>query len=113
MADSPDSGTKQSTSNESESSTGFRSFWRKSDRSAGPQNVQFVEQDPSGKRSESRPSGARTPLVKDRPNQSIETSRLARLLGQGSSGVGSDQLESSDKTSAAAKRRQQVYQAQK
>lgn len=51
MSDSPESVAKQSSANESESSGGFRSFWKRSDRSAQGQNVTFVPQDPSTKQS--------------------------------------------------------------
>ncbi|TKA83633.1 hypothetical protein B0A55_00476 [Friedmanniomyces simplex] len=92
MADSPGSVAAKSTSNESESSGGFRSFWRKSGKST-THTVQFIPQDPGNKQ---------------------KPSRLGKLFRQESTSSTEDgQPEGSEKTIAPAKRRQQVYQAQK
>ncbi|KAK4892951.1 hypothetical protein LTR27_008679 [Elasticomyces elasticus] len=81
-----------STSTKSESTGGFGSFWRRSNKSLTP-NVQFVQQDPSTKET---------------------TSRLGRLFTHSSStSADGGPSESSDHATAATKRRQQVVQAQK
>ncbi|KAK3049821.1 hypothetical protein LTR09_008997 [Extremus antarcticus] len=82
---------KASSTNESESSGGFKSFWRTTDKSSQPQNLTFVQQDPSSKK---------------------KPSRISRLLRQGRTTSSQDDGDIAG-TTGAHKRRQQVYQAQK
>ncbi|KAK0259762.1 hypothetical protein LTR29_003818 [Friedmanniomyces endolithicus] len=93
MVDSPESVAARSTSNdESESVGGFKSFWRKSDTST-TQNVKFIPQDPGNQQ---------------------KPSRLGKLFRhESSTSIEGEQPEGSKKSGSPAKRRQQVYQAQK
>ncbi|KAK5107637.1 hypothetical protein LTR62_000972 [Meristemomyces frigidus] len=87
---STDISAVHSPSQSSDTSGGFKSFWRKSDRDSSGRDVQFVAQDPSTKR------GRRG---------------LSRLFGSSSSAIVTpDNAVAKDST---ANRRQQVYQAQK
>ncbi|KAK3677899.1 hypothetical protein LTR78_001994 [Recurvomyces mirabilis] len=85
-----DSRNEQSPSTVSESSGGFKSFWRKSERHTPSQDVQFVQQDPSTKR---------------------KSRGIGRLFSSSTSGPASP--GSSENSGDIGKRRQQVYQAQK
>ncbi|KAK3691302.1 hypothetical protein LTR37_018708 [Vermiconidia calcicola] len=87
MGNSPNPVPKATSTNESESSGGFRSFWRKLDKTAQKQKVTFVQEDFSSKR---------------------QSSRISRLLRQGSTATSQDHGE----PGTAQKRRQQVYSAQ-
>lgn len=116
MSDDPEREVKQSSAGESESASGFRLFWKKQDKNAGPQTVQFVPQDPGSKRSKfvSPICGVRDIVgTKHR----AEPHRLSRLLRQGSSPLSNagSLTEDSENSNpgAAQKRREQVYQAQK
>lgn len=51
MSASLEAASQHSSSRDSESSTGFRSFWKKSYKTGGTQNVQFVQQNPGNRRS--------------------------------------------------------------
>lgn len=51
MSKSPQSTTNKSSTNESETSTGFKQFWKKSGGNTTTQNVTFVSQDPTTKKS--------------------------------------------------------------
>ncbi len=66
---------KASSTNESESSGGFKSFWRTTDKSSQPQNLTFVQQDPSSKKSMTSPTldswlGGTNGRVRTKPYQS-------------------------------------------
>ncbi|KAK1807298.1 hypothetical protein LTR12_018356, partial [Friedmanniomyces endolithicus] len=91
MANSPESVAAGSTSNESESAGGFKTFWRKSDTSTA-QKVKFIPQDPGNQQ---------------------KPSRWGKLFRhESSTSIEGEQPESSKKSGSPAKRRQQVYQAQ-
>ncbi|KAK5136312.1 hypothetical protein LTR08_003685 [Meristemomyces frigidus] len=90
MSASPEAASQHSSSRDSQSSAGFRSFWKNSDEIGGTQNVQFVQQNPGTTRKSIR-----------------------RSLRPGSSGTTENGQVEEDPEPSAAKRRQQVYQAQK
>lgn len=51
LSDTPGSSTNATSTTKSEKSTGFKSFWNRSDKDAQSPEVTFVRQDPSKKRS--------------------------------------------------------------
>ena len=111
MSNSADSPAKTTSTNESESSSGFRTFWRKSDKTTQAQNVTFVQQDPSNKKSTKLPTQY-SALLKASLTIRIEGNRISRLLKSGSNTSSPDDGEPTNATTAQ-KRRHQVYQAQK
>ena len=106
--DSPNSAAKAGSSNTSETSSGFKSFWKRSDKNSQTKNVTFVQQDPTAKRSEA--TSERFETVADLFR--TEQSRIGRLLKQGGKGDVGQEGEGSG-PSEGQRRRQQVYQAQK
>ncbi|KAK5165562.1 uncharacterized protein LTR77_009091 [Saxophila tyrrhenica] len=111
MSDASRATPKASSTTESESSGGFKSFWRTTDKSAQQQNVTFVQQDPSSKKS-TLAVGQSSYHERTRLTLRVEPNRISRLLRQGSTTSSPEDAEASGATSAQ-KRRQQVYQAQK
>ncbi|KAK5121809.1 hypothetical protein LTR85_004684 [Meristemomyces frigidus] len=92
MSDDPSGALERSSTNGSENSSSFRSFWKKSDGRDGAQKVQFIEQDPGQKR---------------------KSNRVSRLLRQGSAASTERGPLEEDPATSALKRREQVYHAQK